>query len=110
MGERLHVHPAKQGSTSGWLGVFGGTIGEPCFVQKRMDVPSAGRDQPQADQPNTLANGHPPLHLLLQLSCPCRQVHQAMIEAGFEIDSFENCHAMHTETLVSKADPPFLWH
>eukprot|EP00983_Pelagomonas_calceolata_P037641 1136438-Pelagomonas_calceolata.AAC.2 len=50
------------------------------------------------------------LHLLLQLSCPCRQVHQAMIEAGFEIDSFENCHAMHTETLVSKADPPFLWH
>eukprot|EP00983_Pelagomonas_calceolata_P065373 1148569-Pelagomonas_calceolata.AAC.1 len=34
-----------------------------------MDIMLTGEDQSQADQPNTLAEG-PPVHLLLQLSCP----------------------------------------
>eukprot|EP00983_Pelagomonas_calceolata_P065541 1148622-Pelagomonas_calceolata.AAC.4 len=31
------------------------------FVSELMDLFLAGRDQPQADQPNDLAEGHPPL-------------------------------------------------
>eukprot|EP00983_Pelagomonas_calceolata_P075634 1153091-Pelagomonas_calceolata.AAC.3 len=41
-------------------------------MSELLDLLLAGLDQPQADQPNSLAEGLP-MHHLLQISCPCRQ-------------------------------------